>query len=182
MTLEPSLHKQRVDFSHNYTIIRIKCPECFRTIKGKNHVRIYKNLSGLWRHIKLEHGEISNLEFNTNLIRDVLKHIALAIEWGMFPGVNESEHNTTTSLSIIYDGKPARRDVSNKLKEIAEIMKGQSDMYPDFKIVNILAYMKIVLGNSDERTKKKYFDCITSYSVKNMHNGTFDVTGFCEKF
>lgn len=182
MTLELSLDKQRVDFSHNYTKIRIKCPECIRTIKGQNHVKVYKNLAGLWRHIKLEHGEISNLEFNTNLIKEILKHISLAIKFGMFPGMDEIVDNTTTSLSIIYDGKPARIDVRNKLKEIAEIMKGQSSMYPDFKTDNILAYMKIVLGNSDERTKKRYFDCITNYSNKNWQNGTYNVTAFCEQF
>ncbi len=83
MRLEPSLHKQCEDFSHNYTPIRIKCPECMRTIKGSNHVKIYKNMPGLWRHIKLEHGEISNLEFNTLLIREVLKNISIAIHLGM---------------------------------------------------------------------------------------------------
>jgi len=83
MTLEPSLHKQRGDFSHNYKKIRIKCPECVQTIKGGNHVRVYKSLAGLWRHIKLEHGEISNLQFDTLMIKEVLKNISRAVEWGI---------------------------------------------------------------------------------------------------
>jgi len=83
MILEPSLHKERVDFAHNYTKIRIKCPECVKTIKGGNHVRVYKSLAGLWRHIKLEHGEISNLQFNISVIKEVLKNISRAVEWGI---------------------------------------------------------------------------------------------------
>ena len=80
MTLEPSLHKQREDFAHNYKRIRVKCPECMRLVRGSNHVKVYKNLAGLWRHIKLEHGEISNLEYDTNLIKNVLKYVSVAVE------------------------------------------------------------------------------------------------------
>lgn len=80
MTLDPRLHKQREDFSHNYKPVRVKCPECMRLVKGSNHVKVYKSLSGLWRHIKLEHGEISNLEYDNNLIKNVLKHISIAVE------------------------------------------------------------------------------------------------------
>jgi hypothetical protein len=96
VTLEPRLHKERVDFSHNYTLIRIKCPECLRTIKGGNHVKVFKNLAGLWRHIKLEHGEISNCKFNTSQIKEVLKHIALAIEWGMIADTTSGTKSAPT--------------------------------------------------------------------------------------
>ena len=85
MTLDPSLDKQCVDFAHNYTKIRVRCPECYRTIKGKNHVRVFKNLAGLWWHFKTEHGQVSNSEFRTDDVKDVLENITKAQWWGMFP-------------------------------------------------------------------------------------------------
>lgn len=178
MTLEPSLHKERVDFSHNYTKIRIKCPECIRTIKGVNHVRVYDNIPGLWRHIRQDHGEISNLQLTTDRIKEVLKNIVLAIEWRILPDYDKAV-DTTSSLSILYNGRSARRDVLDNLKEIAKIMKCQSAIYPNFSTDNIFAYIKVVLGNVDVRTKKKYFKCIVNYSLTNKQNGTYDVTDFC---
>ncbi len=83
MTLKPRLHKQREDFAHNYKPVRVKCPECMRLVKGSNHVRVYKNLAGLWRHIKLEHGIISNLETNMNQIKQVLRNMSIAVYLGM---------------------------------------------------------------------------------------------------
>ncbi len=80
-------YKQNLDnaehFSQNNIEIRIKCPECIRTIKGKNHVKVYKNLSGLWRHIKTEHGEIINSQFNTDEITSMLKIISKALNLGL---------------------------------------------------------------------------------------------------
>jgi len=111
----------------------------------------------------------------------VYKGLARATELRMLPDLKTEE--TTSSIStIIFDGKEARRDVRRKLEEITEIMKIQSGLYPIFRRENIFAYMKIVLGNADDRTKKKYFDCITSYSVIKRQNVTYDVSGFCNKF
>lgn len=182
MTLEPSLHKQRGDFSHNYKKIRIKCPECIRIIKGRNHVKAYKNLAGLWRHIKLEHGDISNLEFNTHQIKEILRHIAQAIELGMLSNTSEINYDTASSLSILYDGRLPRKEVMNKLKEIAELLKIQSELYPFFKTEQLTTRISVIIGHVDKRTMKKYFECITNYSNKNWENGTYDVTAFCKKF
>ena len=71
------------DFAHNYIKIRIKCPECIHTIKGGNHIKVYKNLSGLWWHFKIEHNKISNSQFNTDDIKQVLKKISKALHLGM---------------------------------------------------------------------------------------------------
>lgn len=177
MTLEPSLHKQRGDFSHNYKKIRIKCPECIRTIKGRNHVKVYKNLAGIWRHIRHEHGEIVNSVFNTNQIRDVLRSIAIAIEWGMLS--DSGAIDTTTSLSTKYNGKPLRQDVKQKFLEIAELLRIQRELYPIFSRQQLLARVKTKLGPVDERTLKKYMDFITSSSEKDMLRGTYDVSSFC---
>lgn len=181
MTVEPSLHKERVDFAHNYTKIRLKCPECIRITKGVNHVRVYDNIPGLWRHIRQEHGEIFNLQLTTDRIKEVLKNIALAIDWRMLPDYDKPV-DTTTSLSILYNGKKPRRDVLNNLGEIANLLKMQSELYPFFKTKLLIRLIEDKIGNRDARTMKNYFDCVTKYSVKNMQNGTYDVSDFGEKF
>lgn len=71
------------DFAHNYIPFRTKCPECIRTIKGKNHIRVHKSLSSFWWHFKTEHSEISNSQFNTDEIIEILKKISKAIHLGM---------------------------------------------------------------------------------------------------
>lgn len=183
MTLEPSLDKHRGDFTHNYTKIRLKCPECVRIIKGGNHVKVHKNLAGLWRHIKTIHGNISNSKFNTEMIKEVLMYIAKALEWGILPDAIKGEiSDTATSLTIIYDGKPARGDVLINLKEIAELLKIQSGLYPHYRLKQLYVLIEKKLGPRDKRTIKKYFECITKYSATNMQNGTYDIAGFCGKF
>lgn len=180
MTLEPSLHKERVDFSHNYTKIRIKCPECIRTVKGANHVRVYDNIPGLWRHIRQEHGEISNLQLTTDMIKEVLKSITLAIEWRMLPDYDKVV-DATTSLSILYNGKRPRGDVLNNLVQIANLLVMQVEVFPSFKPKLLIRLIEDKIGKRDSRTMKNYFDCITNYAVKNMQSGTYDVTEYCEK-
>ena len=82
MKSKSNAHKLE-DYSHNYIKIRIKCPECVRTIKGKNHIRIHKSLSSFWWHFKTEHGIVSNSQFNTDEIIEILKKISKAIHFGM---------------------------------------------------------------------------------------------------
>ena len=55
----------------------------------------------------------------------------------------------------------------------------QSKDYPNFKRKQVLGLIKVILQNADERTKKKYFDCVTSYSTPDKINGFYDVTQFC---
>ena len=72
------------DFSHNYTKIRIKCPECVRLNKVTRHCKVYKSLSGLWWHFKLEHGDVYNLDFDTNEFVEILRKVSKAVKLGMF--------------------------------------------------------------------------------------------------
>ena len=180
MTLDTTLDKHCVDFSHNYTKIRLKCPECVRTIKGDNHVRVFKNLAGLWWHFKNEHGIITNSLFSTEGVKEILRNIAKALELGMFADAVDCELNqdTTTSSSLLYDGKQPRKDVLIKLKEIADLLRIQRELCPFFTPKQLLTLIGVKLGPVDERTIKKYFDYITNYSIKNMQNGTFDVSDF----
>ena len=178
-----SLDKHR-DFAHNYTRIRLRCPECVRTTKGKNHVKLFRNLAGLWWHFKNEHGIITNSLFSTESLKEVLRNIAKALELGMFADAIDYEvnHDATTSSSLLYDGRPPRKDVLIKLKEIADLLRIQSGVYPSFRTKQLSTLIGVKLGPADERTRRKYFDCIASHSTKNMQDGTFDVTNFCNLF
>ena len=181
MTLDPSLDKDPDDFAHNYTNTRLKCPECLRTIKGSNHVKVFKNLAGLAWHIKTEHDWISNLQFTTDSIREVLRNIAIALQWGIIPSTDSVEHNATTS-SLLFDERKLRKDEYDRLKNIAELLKTQSNLYPDFSSKNLSVIVGKVLGQVDKRTMKKYIERTISYSIKNIQNGTYDVSPFCNMF
>ena len=66
------IFEQNENFAHNNVKIRIKCPECLRCINPKSHVHVFRNTSGLWRHIKTEHNELSDLELDE--IKEILKN------------------------------------------------------------------------------------------------------------
>ena len=71
------------DFAHNCHPTRMKCPECIRIVKGKNHVKVHKNLASLWWHIRTEHETISTIEFNMMEIIELLKTISKALNLGL---------------------------------------------------------------------------------------------------
>ena len=86
-----------------------------------------------------------------------------------------------TTSSLLYNGRPPRKDVAAKLRKIAVLLKGQTGLYPDFTLKNLSTFIKIELKYVDKRTMEKCMKCITDYSVKNIQNGTFDVSAFCER-
>jgi len=146
---------------------------------------VFKNLAGLSWHIKTEHREISNLKFNTDEIKEVLENLSKAINWGMFPNIIDTQlesNSTTTSSSLLFDGRKLRSDECNRLEKIAELLKTQSNLYPDFSPRNLSVLVGKVLGQVDERTMKKYNERIISYSTKNIQDGTYDVSSFCNMF
>ena len=71
------------DFAHNYNPTRMKCPVCIITVKGKNHVKVHKNLASLSWHIKREHKTISTIEFNMMEIIKLLKTISKTLNLGL---------------------------------------------------------------------------------------------------
>jgi len=91
---------------------------------------------------------------------------------------SEAKSQATTS-SLLFNGREPRVDVLEKLQDIGHLLKRQSLSYPNFKQKQLLGLFKVVLGNIDERTKKKYFDCVKSYSKKDKIKGEYDVCGFC---
>jgi hypothetical protein len=72
--------KEPLYFTQNNIALRLRCPECVRT-KTLRHCKVFKNLPALWWHIKQEHKNISNLEFNIVEIIQVLNGLDKAIQW-----------------------------------------------------------------------------------------------------
>ncbi len=70
-------------FTQNNCKIKLKCPECIRTKKAHRHCKIFKKMPALWRHIKTEHQQISNLDFDISDIINVLNNLDCAIRWNM---------------------------------------------------------------------------------------------------
>ncbi len=182
MSYDDSLDKDRLYFTQNNFPIRLRCPECVRT-KILRHCRIFKNLPALWWHIKQDHGSFSNLLFKTDDIIKILNSLSKAIEWKIITeSVSFPVEQATTSSSLLYRGKPPRKDVHQKLEKIASILQLQCELYPNFRLRHIRAFMSVVLGKVDDRTQKNYLDCIVDASEKNKINGTVDVTQFCLEF
>ena len=183
MIKESELDKDRLYFTQNNSPIRLRCPECVRTTKILRHCRIFKNLPGLWWHIKQDHGNFSNVSFNTDDVIKTLNGVSKAKEWEIFPEPTPIYSETTSSSSSLrYNGRPPRRDVYQKLEKIASIFLNSSQLFPHFKLKQIRAYIGHVLEDAEKRTIKKYLDCIIDSSEKDTIKGTIDVTQFCSKF
>jgi hypothetical protein len=68
--------------------------------------------------------------------------------------------------SLLYDGKPPRKDCFEKLEKISVFLKGQQ-IYPNFKKGTVQASLKQILGQCDVRTFTKYYKCIDDFLKTN---------------
>ena len=179
MSYDDSLDKDRLYFTQCNDSFPNRCLECTST-KILRHCKIYHNFPAVWRHLKQDHNDI--LESRMNEIIQVLNDVFKAYKWNMFPKWEYSEAKirpATTSSSILFDGKPARIDVLERLRALASLFKGQSAWYPNFKEKQVFGLIKVILGNADQRTKKKYFECVRKYSTPDKIHGVYNVTQFC---
>jgi len=124
------------------------------------------------------------LEIRFDEIIHVLNETFKAFQWNMFPKWEYSEfiQNTTSSSSILIDGRTPRIDMLENLEKISNLLKTQSEHFPKFKPSLLSILVEKAIGPRDIRTKKKYLDCITNNSEKDRIHGLYDVTQFCEKF
>ena len=182
MSNNSQIDKDRLYFTQNYKPIRLRCPECVRNTKILRHCRIFKNLAALGWHLKREHSYISNLLFNSEELNRILNAVSKAKEWGIIPEPTPVYVEATTSSSLMYRGRPPRKDVYQKLEKIASILQSQSLLFPHYKLRQIRKYIIHVLEHADERTIKNYLDCIVDASEKDNTKGTVDVTQFCSEF
>jgi len=93
--------------------------------------------------------------------------------------IKENSSGSTTSSSLLYDERPPRADVKAKLRDIAELLPIQSEFFPYFKPKVLKKFIRVIIGNADDRTVKKYLKCITDNSEKDPIRGLYDVRGFC---
>jgi len=89
---------------------------------------------------------------------------------------------TTTSSSLSYRGRPVRIDFQKRLETIADTLKIQSSFYPKFKGKHLKIFIEKAIGFHDPRTMQNYFDFIVNHSEKDIVNGLYDVSGFCDLF
>jgi len=183
LSYDDSLDKDRLYFTQNYKPIRLRCPECVRTTKILRHCRIFKNLPGLWWHIKRDHGYFSNLLFDTDAVVAILNAVSKAKEWGIIPEPTPVYvEPATTSSSLKYRKRPPRKDVYQKLEKIASFLINQSQSWPIFSLDQVRLAINMSMENPDKRTVRDYLDCITDVSDKNSNDVTIDVTQFCSEF
>ena len=177
MSNDDSIDKDRLYFTQCNDTILLRCPECTST-KILRQCKIFHNFPAVWWHIKQYHKDI--LESRLQEIIQVLNSLFKAYKWNMFPkwAYFEAKSETTTS-SLLFNGKAPRADVLARLQDLGRLLKRQSDSYPNFKRKQVFGLIKVILGNVDERTKKKYFDCVTTNSIPDKIKGEYDVTQFC---
>jgi len=171
-----TLDKDRLYFTQCNDTILLRCPECTST-KILRQCKIFHNFPGVWWHIKQDHKDI--LESRRDEVIQVLNCIFKAYKWNMFPKWAYSEaKKTTTSSSILFDGKPPRIDVMEKLQEIARVYKRSSDCHK-LNQRQVTNWANAVLKHPDSRTLEKYVKCVTSNSKPDKIKGEYDVTQFC---
>jgi len=183
--IKRELFKDRAYCTQIHDEIRIRCPECTRTKRWLQHCKIFHSLQALWFHIKNDHGEISNHDFTTVDVLETMNNIAWAIEQKMFPSTIDIliRRVKTTTSSLTFNGKPiTRTDVWDRLQRISNLLQRQSKSYPIFKRKQLEGLIKIELPYVDDRTRKKYFDCIFVASKKDIKFGTINVSDFVINF
>jgi len=180
MSNDDSIDKDRLYFTQCNDTILLRCPECTST-QILRHCKIFHNFPAVWWHIKQDHKDI--LESRLEEIIQVLNCLFKAYKWNMFLkwAYSEAKLNTTTSSSILMDGRPPRIDRQENLKKIASLFKTQSELYPNFRKKNIRVLIEKAIELHDPRTMKLYFDSVTSHSKPDKIKGFYDVTQFCNK-
>jgi len=177
MSNDPSIDKDRLYFTQCNNTILLRCPECTST-KILRHCKIFHNFPAVWWHIKQDHMDI--LESRLQEIIQVLNSLFKAYKWNMFPkwAYFEAKSETTTSSSILFDGKPPRIDVIERLQKIGKVYKISCD-FPILNQKQVTKWASAVLKHPDSRTLERYVECVTSNSKKDIEHGVYDVTQFC---
>jgi len=82
---------------------------------------------------------------------------------------------------LVYNGKPVtRRDVLDRIVDIADMLQRQSNSYPIFRKKQLKTLIRLAIGKTDLRVVDRYFDCVVKTSIKDLKKGTFDVRKFVD--
>lgn len=82
--------------------------------------------------------------------------------------------STSSSTSLILDGRKIRRDEAFNIAKIMVWLKRQSS-FPEFTRKQIEMFVKRVVYQGDSRRPIKYMETITNEVSKNYTNGTYHV-------
>lgn len=181
MSNTAQVDKDRLYFTQYNGKFPTRCPLCTEQ-KILRQCRIFHNFPALWRHIKLEH--IGIPESQMKEISGILNSVYTAYQWNMFPKWEFDDgkiKKTTTSSSILIDGRTPRKDSQEKIVHIARMLINQSQSYPLFNSKQLDAIVQVVIGPVDPRTIQKYTDWVKTYSTKDIHVGMYVVSDFCER-
>lgn len=174
MSRDNPIDKDRLYFTQFNDDFPVRCPICLTIKKIIRHCKVFRNMHAAWCHVKRDHQD--EPEPDVSRVIEIFNSLFDSIKLGIIP-------YTTTSSSSSENKTDFRRDMYEKLVKIANLLKGQSQSYPDdFRIKQLLRLIGVILGPVDDRTRKKYLDIIISMSEKNIQNGTINVTQFCNTF
>ena len=182
MTLSEELFNDIIlKFTKNYTPFRNKCGICVEEKKFIGHCKAYKNLPSAYDHIIKTHAKEKRYRIMIREIIEIYNAIHRGIELGIISSENYVHNHTTSSSSLVYNGRPVtRRDVWYRLVDIADLIQRQSNSYPYFKSKQLKGLIQVVIGKRDPRVIDRYFDCVVKASIKDLRRGTFDVRKFVE--
>jgi len=174
------LDKDRAYSSQSHVKVRWHCPIC-RLTKIPRQCQIHETPSSFHWHLKREHFGYVGYKFSYDDLVWASNGVVKGIEWGLFVDPDNPVEATTTSSSS-QNGSYFRRDRHEKLEKIANLLKIQSELFPHFKLKQLMGIIMAILGKVDDRTIKKYLGIIISMSEKDIVHGTIDVTLFCNTF
>jgi len=131
---------------------------------------LFQNFIDEYIKIKYNHDE--------NKIKENLQK---EIEDMFFEGFLQKKKSlTTSSTSLLFDNKPARRDVKETLGKISKEFLN-CPTFPEIHIHQFMAILNKVLASKDERTIKKYKKNILQYCNFYKKLGIIDVLRFVQK-
>jgi len=111
----------------------------------------------------------------------ISKNLQKELDYIFFLGLQQYKiSHTTSSTSLLYNGKKPRRDVLTNLKKLSEFLYDY-EKFPHFRKHDLFSIINDAFGQIDSRTKTKYLNCIIANSLKNNSNGTFNVQTFTKQ-
>jgi len=140
-------------------------------IPARFTIDVYKPFSD---YLKLKYGEDRDAE-------DVILNKQKEFDYVFTLGTEQAVKRLNFEIyPILFEGKPPRKDVMDKLIKIAKEFQSTPG-YPIIKSMSITNIVDRIMNSKDKRTKKKYHKCIQEYIGLPKELGNTDVTGFIER-
>ena len=168
------LDKDRLYFTQFNGDFAVRCPICIDFKKIIRHCKVFRNMHAAWCHIRLDHK--NDPKPDVDKVIKIFNSLYDSIKLGIIPCITSSSSSSTQNETGF------RRDMYEKLEKIGVLLERQSELYPNFRIKPLSKFIGVVLGQVDDRTRKKYLDIIISKSEKDIVLGLIDVTQFCNTF